>query len=227
MEIKGSDSLFLDELGKAYFTNSNPHHRQFAEFYLLARRIEGSGWINVISQDRSFERIPMTNTFFIGTELRNGNQNLPAQLDFLLDFNIHPSLIRSISNRLDDTSKGDVVREAINTLQDHIRSLSGLSADGFQLMNEAFNPQDNNRNFRNPIIRMNPLTDQDPNHSQMNEQKGFYQLYSGVITGLRNPLSHNTGSSAFINSRYPDKITLLKYLILISLLCERADNPLP
>ena len=227
LEIKELDNLFLDEVERTYFSNSGLNHRQLAEFYLLVRRNDGNGLVNIISQDRSFERIPLVNTFFIGTEPRTGNQDLPAQFDFLRDFNIHPTLIRSIGRRLDDQAKGDVVREALNTLQDHIRSLTGLGTDGIKLMDDAFNPQDSNKKFKNPLIRMNPLTDQDPYHSQMNEQKGFHQLYCGVITGLRNPLSHNTGVSAFINSRYPDKVTLLKYLIVVSILCERTDSPLP
>jgi uncharacterized protein (TIGR02391 family) len=228
LDVKAADSLFIDEVERTYFSNSGVSHRQLAEFYLLVRRSEDTGWVNIISQDRSFDRIPMVNTFFFGTEARTGNLDLPAQFDFFRDFNIHPSLVRSVGQRLDDPSKGDVVREGLNTLQNHVRTQSGLTSDGCSLMNDAFNPENsNNHSFRNPVIRLNPLTDQHPLHSQVNEQRGFYQIYNGVITGLRNPIAHNMANSIYSNSRFPDKISLLKYLSLISILCERADGPLP
>jgi len=224
--LKEYDSLFLDEVERTYFMNSGPNHRQLAEFYLLVRRTDGNGWINVISQDRSFERIPMVNTYFIGMTARTGNQDLPAQFDFLRDFNVHPALVRSIGTRLNETTRGDVVRDGIVTMQDHIRALTGLTTDGIQLMIDALDTGSPSA-FRSPLIRMNPLTDHDPIHSQMNEQKGFAQLYKGVITGLRNPISHTTAGGLFASTRFPDKISLLKYLTLISILCERADIPLP
>lgn len=221
-KLKEYDSLFLEEVERTYFTNSGADHRQLAEFYLLVRRTEGNGWINVISQDRSFERIPMVNTYFIGTELRTGNQDLPAQFDYIGDMAIHRELARAVASRLDDPNRGDVMINATLALRDHIRLLSGLPEDGRNLMERAFK-QDGQ------YLKVNPLVTQPDPHfqSHQNEQIGFRELYCGVFTGLRNSLVHEGPGSAFAQTRYPDKVTLLKYLSLLSLLFERADSPFP
>jgi uncharacterized protein (TIGR02391 family) len=220
--LKEYDSLFLDEVERTYFMNSGPNHRQLAEFYLLVRRTDGNGWINVISQDRSFERIPMVNTYFIGMTARTGNQDLPAQFDYIGDMAIHRELARAVAGRLDDPNRGDVMINATLALRDHIRLLSGLPEDGRNLMERAFK-QDGQ------YLRVNPLVTQPDPHfqSHQNEQIGFRELYCGVFTGLRNSLVHEGPGSTFAQTRYPDKVTLLKYLSLLSLLFERADSPFP
>jgi len=218
--IKPSDNLFIDEVERTYFSTSGANHRQLAEFYLMVRRSAGNGWVNIISQDRSFERIPMVNTYFIGTAARTGSQDLPAQFDFIQDFNIHPNLARMISARIDDPNRGGTLFDSITVLRDHVRAMSGLATDGYQLMHPAFD--DNN-----PIIKVNPRTDLNPQGTQRNEQQGYHDFYCGVMKGMRNPLAHEGTASPFATSRYSDKAKMLKYLSFLSVLCERADGPLP
>ncbi|MBN2550284.1 MAG: TIGR02391 family protein [Anaerolineales bacterium] len=214
------NGLFVDEVERTYFSNSGPNRHQLAEFYSLARQLSGNNWINIISQDRSFERIPMVNVYFIGTELRKGTQDLPAQFDFIHDFDIHPRL-HGLANRLNnDSSYGDTVYNGIMALRDHVRQMSGLTTDGHDLMHLAFDDS-------NPLILMNSRTNMDSRSSQRNEQQGFHDIYCGLIKGLRNPLAHEGPDSLFAQARFPNKGKMLKYLSFLSLLCERADGPLP
>jgi uncharacterized protein (TIGR02391 family) len=214
------DGLFTDEVERTYFSNGGVNSRQLSEFYVMVRRAAGNGWVNIISQDRSFERIPMVNTCFVGISPRTGSLDLPAQFDFIQDFNIHPNLARAIATRLDDPNRGGTIFDSIMALRDYVRVTSGLTTDGFQLMHAAF---DDNT----PTIIINPHTDPNTHGTQHNEQQGFHDFYCGVMKGIRNPLAHEGPASLFATSRYPDKAKLLKYLSFLSILCERVDGPLP
>lgn len=213
------DEMFITEALRVYFHN-DPSARPQAELLALARRQAGNGWINVISQHQGFWRIPMVNAYFIDYGNLKGWSDLPAQFDFLRDFDIHRELAQAVRHRLDTVPYGDTVLAAIIALRDHIRRMSGLQQDGRPLVEQAFST-DGTR------LRLNPLTDPNPRGSQQNEQRGFQELYCGVMTGLRNPLVHEGADSAFAKTRYPNKKTLFKYLSFLSILFERADGPLP
>ena len=218
-KITYDDELYISEMLRVYFNNDS-NAQKFAQFLLLARRHSGNDWITVITQHRGFWRIPMVNSYYLNSNNLLGSDELPAYFDFIHDFGIHPSIFRAIGRQLNNPQHGQVIFDAIIALQDHIRLISGLNNDGYRLMNQAFDPQ-------NPLIQMNPLTDPDPQGTQQNEQKGFHRLYCGVPSALRNPLAHEGPSSQFAQERYPDKKTMLKFLSFLSLLCERADRPLP
>ena len=72
------------------------------------------------------------------------------------------------------------VEEAFKRLNNAVRAKSGLSnVDGEPLMQQAFTPN-------NPRLRINRLrtpTDQ-------TEQRGYMNLYAGVMTAIRNPRAH-------------------------------------
>ena len=150
---------------------------------------------------------------------RTGTGDLPAQFDFLRDLDIHQELARVVGHRLDRASYGDTMLAAIIGLRDYVRQLSGLSRDGRGLMERAFEQT-------GAHLCLNSLTDSNAKGSQQNEQRGFKEIYCGIMTGLRNPLTHEGSDSIFSQTRYPDKRTLLKYLSFLSILFERADGPL-
>ena len=60
-----------------------------------------------------------------------------------------------------------------------MRLRSGLDIDGVPLMQRAFSPN-------KPILKFNDLSDQ----SDRDEQMGFMSLFSGAVSGLRNPRAH-------------------------------------
>ena len=121
--------------------------------------------------------------------------------------------------RAGDALDGDPLFAAITALRDHVRQVSGLHQQRRDrpLMEQAFK-QDGTH------LRLNPLADPDPSSSQQNEQRGFRELYCGVITALRNPLVHEGPSSSFAQTRYPDRKTMLKYRSFLSILFERDER---
>jgi len=219
-DVRRSDEMFIAEVMRVYF-HADDGARPEAELLALARRRAGNGWFTVISQHHGFWRIPLVNVYFIDASQLRGQDDLPAQFDFLRDFGVHRELAHVVRDRVDTKWHGDTVLAAINALRDYVRRRAGLQQDGHSLMEQAFK-QDGSH------LRVNPLAGADPhNRSQQNEQRGFRQLYCGVWTGLRNPLAHERTDSAFVQTRYPDKRTLLKYLSFLSILFERADGPMP
>lgn len=214
-KIHSSDEMFISEALLVYFHNDSTARPQ-AELLALSRRQAGNGQLAVISQHRGYWRIPLVNTYFVDISRLRGQDDLPAQFDFLQDLDIHRQLALAVGSRLDTTPYGDTVFAAIIALRDYVKQMSGLPADGYSLMEQAFAANGSH-------LHLNPLT----SCSHKNEQKGFLSLYCGVMTGLRNPLAHEGASSAFAQARYPNKKALLKYLSFLSILLERADHPLP
>lgn len=72
-------------------------------------------------------------------------------------------------------------------------------------MAEAFNE-------KNPIIKLNDLETK----SDIDEQRGFKLLFMGAMTGIRNPIGHETYEL--------DKNTALEYLAFLSLLFRKAEE---
>ncbi len=71
------------------------------------------------------------------------------------------------------------VLESIKGVADRIRSLSGLTSDGAELVNTAFST-------KAPVIAINNLTTE----TDMSEQKGFSNILVGMFGAVRNPTAH-------------------------------------
>jgi uncharacterized protein (TIGR02391 family) len=72
-------------------------------------------------------------------------------------------------------------------------------------MERAFSPN-------NPILKFNDVSDQ----SGRDEQKGFMMLFSGAVSGLRNPRAHG-----FIHD---DAERALEFIAFVSLLAKLLDE---
>jgi uncharacterized protein (TIGR02391 family) len=87
------------------------------------------------------------------------------------------------------------VLEAFKCLNNFVKLSSGASdKDGAKLMNHAFS-------VSNPVLALNSLK----SASERDEQIGYTQIFSGVMTGIRNPRAHEHG---FID----DPLTALELL---------------
>ena len=73
------------------------------------------------------------------------------------------------------------------------------------LMERAFNPS-------NPTLKFNDLESQ----SDKDEQKGFMYLFSGAVSGLRNPRAHE-----FVHD---DPERALEFIAFVSLLAKLLDE---
>lgn len=119
---------------------------------------------------------------------------------------LHPEISRAASRFYQDGHYSTAVEAAVKALNALVRLRSGLEQhDGTTLMERAFSPT-------NPVLRFNHLQDQ----SDKDEQKGFMQMFSGAVSGLRNPRAHG-----FIND---DPERALEFIAFVSLLAKLLDS---
>ena len=121
------------------------------------------------------------------------------------NLNLHPEIARAASKLYSDGHYSNAVEAAVKALNGLVRLRSGIEVDGSSLMERAFNPS-------NPSIKFNALADQ----SDRDEQKGFMMMFSGAVSGLRNPRAHK-----FIND---DPERALEFIAFVSLLAKLVDG---
>ncbi len=118
---------------------------------------------------------------------------------------LHPEIARAASGLYSDGHFANAVEASVKALNGLVRLRSGLEHDGTTLMERAFSPT-------NPVLKFNDLVDQ----SDRDEQKGFMQLFSGAVSGLRNPRAHR-----FIED---DPERALEFIAFVSLLAKLLDQ---
>jgi len=74
------------------------------------------------------------------------------------------------------------VSEAYKALDKLVSQRSGLAQSGTTLMDQAFSPK------QPKLFWTLRLTE-----SEKNEQRGYHQIFSGAMTGIRNPTTHEFG----------------------------------
>jgi uncharacterized protein (TIGR02391 family) len=105
-----------------------------------------------------------------------------------------------------DGHYANAVEDAVKALNALVRLNSGIDdKDGSQLMELVFSP-------KNPVLKFNKLGDT----SDVDEQKGFMMLFSGAVSGLRNPRAHKIIKD--------DPEMALEFVAFISLLAKLADQ---
>jgi uncharacterized protein (TIGR02391 family) len=119
---------------------------------------------------------------------------------------LHPLIEKSSYEHYRNGHLRDAVLNSVIATFDHIRELTGISADGEALASKAFSLSD-------PYIVLSELkTD-----SGQSDQKGFMQIFKGVFQGIRNPKAHSLA-----HDLNPEKTA--QYLIFASLLVRRLDE---
>lgn len=100
---------------------------------------------------------------------------------------LHPSVRAIAGDRFNSGHYADSVEAAIKELQATVRNLvkkrGGPELDGVALMQHAFSPT-------NPIIVLADLTTQ----SGKNMQRGYMELFAGMVSAIRNPHAHGNNS---------------------------------
>ena len=98
----------------------------------------------------------------------------------LYDVVIDSKELRNVTRKLFvDGHYARAVEEAYKCINNTVKAKSGLSADGQDLMNQAFT-------IKNPVLKLNALKTE----SERNEQLGYMLSLSGCMTGIRNPRAH-------------------------------------
>ena len=118
---------------------------------------------------------------------------------------LHSEIARAATDLYRDGHYATAVEASVKALNGLVRLRSDLELDGTALMEKAFSPS-------NPILKFNDLSDQ----SDRDEQKGFMMMFSGAVSGLRNPRAH-----AFIHD---DPERALEFIAFVSLLAKLLDG---
>lgn len=119
---------------------------------------------------------------------------------------LHPVIAKASSNLYKDGHYANAVEDSVKALNNLVRLSSGVEdKDGTQLMEYVFSP-------KNPVLKINELKDQ----SDLDEQKGFMSLFSGAVSGLRNPRAHKIIKD--------DPEMALEFIAFISLLAKFVDR---
>jgi len=100
----------------------------------------------------------------------------------------------------------NAVEDAVKALSALVRMNSGIDdKDGTALMEYVFSS-------RSPVLKFNALSDS----FDVDEQKGFMMMFSGAVSGLRNPRAHKIIKD--------DPEMALEFIAFISLLAKLADE---
>lgn len=98
------------------------------------------------------------------------------------------------------------VEEAYKYLDNLVKRTSGINETGAKLMQTAFSTS-------NPVLMLNAGS----STSEVDEQKGYLQIFAGCMTGIRNPRAHEC--------EWEDNEThALQLLIFANYLVERVEN---
>ncbi|HTD97777.1 MAG TPA: TIGR02391 family protein [Mucilaginibacter sp.] len=93
--------------------------------------------------------------------------------------NAHPTIIKYCDEELLKENYFHSIFEAVKSIADRIRTMTGLYADGNQLIDVAFSTG-------NPLIRINLMQ----NDTQRSEHIGLSNLIKGILGLIRNPTAH-------------------------------------
>jgi len=119
---------------------------------------------------------------------------------------LHPAIERASGQLFRDGHYANAIEDAVKALNSLVRLNSGVDdKDGTVLMEYVFNPT-------NPILKFNDLSDK----SDKEEQKGFMMMFSGSVSGLRNPRAHKIIKD--------DPKMTIEFIAFISLLATLADK---
>jgi len=119
---------------------------------------------------------------------------------------LHPAIERVTAQLYRNRHYSNAVEDGVKALNALVRMNSGIEdRDGTSLMEFVFSP-------KAPILKFNNLSDT----SETNEQKGFMMMFSGAVSGLRNPRAHKIITD--------DPEMALEFIAFISLLAKLADK---
>ena len=105
-----------------------------------------------------------------------------------------------------DGHYAQAVEQAFKSLNNAVRAKSGLNnVDGEPLMQQAFSPN-------KPILRLNRMR----TTTDVNEQRGYMNLFAGAMTAIRNPRAHE-------HSIQDDPETALELLTIGNHLMDMLD----
>lgn len=131
----------------------------------------------------------------------------------LVSRDIHPDVLRFCKAELVEENFFHAVLEAAKSVADKIRSKTGLTSDGSQLVDEAFGLAQGL-----PKLAFNTL--QTP--TEKSEHTGLMSLMKGMFSAFRNPTAHAAKVRWQVTEQDAQEL-----LALVSLLHRRLDQAIP
>jgi uncharacterized protein (TIGR02391 family) len=123
---------------------------------------------------------------------------------------VHADVLRFCKAELLEENYFHAVFEAMKSITAKIRTLSGLSGDGCDLVHDAFGQK-----YGDPLLAINPLKTE----TQRGEQNGFMNLLKGLYGTIRNPLAHDPKVEWDMG-----ELDTLDILTMISLVHRKLDQ---
>ncbi|MGN9916610.1 TIGR02391 family protein [Micromonospora palomenae] len=125
---------------------------------------------------------------------------------------VHAEVVRYCEEELLRRSLFHAVFEATKGVSERLRQMTGLTADGADLVDQCFGARSGT-----PLVRINAYrTD-----SEISEHRGFANLLKGTFGTFRNPPAHTPRATAGWTITEPDALDLFS---LLSLIHRRLDG---
>ena len=123
---------------------------------------------------------------------------------------VHADVLKFCRAEIVQENYFHAVFEAMKSITAKVRSLSGLSKDGVDLVHDAFGQR-----YGSPLLAINPLLTE----TQRGEQNGFANRLKGLYGTIRNPLAHDPKVDWDM-----DEQDALDILTVISLVHRKLDR---
>jgi uncharacterized protein (TIGR02391 family) len=121
---------------------------------------------------------------------------------------LHREIERAVGQLYRNGHYANAIEDAVKALNAFVKLRSGVEQDGVSLMQHVFS-------VKNPVLKFNDLADE----SDRNEQQGFMQLFTGAVTGLRNPRAHK-----IIQDDPEEAIEFIAFISLLAKLVDKAKK---
>ncbi len=122
---------------------------------------------------------------------------------------IHPEIVKVSKTRFDTQHFADAAEAAFKLINERVKTIvrerTGIECDGASLMQKAFSSD-------KPVIALDDIS----TLSGKNVQTGYQQIFSGAMTGIRNPKAHS--------NMQIDATRSLHLIFLASLLMSKIDE---
>jgi uncharacterized protein (TIGR02391 family) len=128
----------------------------------------------------------------------------------LVQRSVHADVLKFCKAELLEENYFHAEFEAMKSITAKIRTLSGLTGDGCDLVHDAFGQK-----FDDPLLAINPFKTE----TQKGEQYGFMNLLRGLYGTIRNPLAHNPKAEWDMTEQ-----DTLDILTMISLVHRKLDQ---
>lgn len=149
------------------------------------------------------------NTILVNLEKLKKFELKKKQEEIIFDNHIHILISKVCKKKFFDGHYADAVESAFKEVNSRCKKIykskTGEEKDGADLMNKLFSPN-------NPLLSFENITTE----SGKNVQQGYMQIFSGSMTGIRNPKAHE--------NQVLNKDSAYKRIILASLLMDKIDE---